>query len=384
MRRTVLIAFSAVAILIVTSFRYGEDPGSDKCELLIALHDRQAAVTKMQHLMAYHFLSGNYNGGEKLVSVKTQKADDKNPNASYIRFDLGYNYVYRNQYVITGIGNIIDAKNKKVLLDQKDQFVKFSGDSVIYYINDIFRGKFYKIYDLKTQNYVEVKDLLFKAIPGKDIEVDYSSRLFKIWLYPPNAPKILLVKDAGYGEDMSARKDKEIRVPVLWIDNNNFIYPNYTQQQNFCTIYRVNIDKTSEAIGTISDIPSVGFNSYFYKNTSGDIVYACGKGTFSVDVKKKKVSQQPFEPLGNGFSVSTEENPTYGRIIRYKDYEIGKYFCDIKNMKTFGSMIALNYDLSINGERYSQGITYWSFSAQKWKELPVEGDIASVVGFIEE
>jgi hypothetical protein len=384
-KKAAYILFSSACVAILASgFVFTKQPGGDKCELLVAVHDQQAATTKLQHLMGFHFASGNFNGGEKIVSVKTQKADDKNPNASYIRFDLGYNYVYKNQYVITGIGNIIDAKNKKVLLDQKDQFVKASGDSVIYYINDIFRGKFYKIYNLQTQSYSQVNNLLYKALPGKDVEVDYSSRLFKIWLYPPNAPKILLVKDAGYGEDMSARKDKDVKVPVYWLDDNNFIYPNYSQQQNFCTIYRVNVDKSMEAIGTISDIPSISNNSYFYKNGNGDLVYSCGKGTYVVDVKKKKVSQEPFEQLGNGFSVSTDEDPAKGRIIRYKDYEIGKYFCDIKNIKAYGSMIALNYDMMVNGERYPQGVTYWSAGTQKWKELPIDGDVASVVGFIEE
>jgi hypothetical protein len=214
--------------------------------------------------------------------------------------------------------------------------------------------------------------------------VDQESKLFKIWMYPPSAPKVLLVKDAGYGEDMSARSDKNLKVPTLWIDNANFIYPNYTQQQNFCTIYKVNIDKTAEAIGTISGIPSIKTNSYFYKNSAGEIVYSCGAGTYMVDVKKKKVVQESFEPLGNGFSVSTNDDPAKGRTIKYKEFEIGKYFCDIKNIKTFGNMIALNYEMVYSGESYPQGVIYWNATTQKWKEVPVDGDVASVVGFIEE
>ena len=376
--------FLIISVVLMAFGPVSKDALSGKCTLLVAMNDQQAATTKLQHLMAFHFGDGTFTGAEKLVSVKTMKDDGKLAPSSYIRFDLGYNYVYKNQYVITGIGNIIDAKNKKVLLDQKDQFIKTSGDSVVYYINDIFRGKFYKVYDLRSQSYNEVKDLLFKAIPGKDIEVDYETKLFKIWLYPPSAPKILLVKDAGYGEDMSARKDRDLKVPTYWLDNSNFIYSNYSQQQNFCTIYKVNVDKTVEAIGTISGIPSIKTNSYFYKNTGGEIIYSCGGGTFVVDVKKKKVTLETFEPLGNGFSVSTSDDPAKGRTIRYKDYEIGKYFCDIKNIKTFGNMIALNYEMVYSGESYPQGVIYWSFTTQKWKEVPVDGDVASVVGFIEE
>jgi len=319
------------------------------------------------------------------VSVKTQKEGDKTP-VSHVRFDLGTNHLYRNRYVVTGIGNIIDVKNKKVLLDEKDQFVKFAGDSVVYYVNDIFRGKFYKIYNLKTESYTEVKDLLFKADNTKDVEVDYTSRLLKIYLYPPNASKITLVSDAGYGEDITqVTEKKSYRLPLYWIDNSNFLYPNYTQKQNFCTIYKVNADsKSAEALGTIDAIPSMKTFSAFYRDSEGNIIYSCGKGNFAIDVKKKKVSPQPFELIGNGFSVSADEDAKSGRTIRYNNEEIGKYYCDIRQIKTGPSIIALGYDMIVNGERYAQGIVYWEASAKKWKEIPVLNDVASIVGFIEQ
>jgi hypothetical protein len=353
--------------------------------LLIALHDQQAASTKLQHLFAYHFVSGNPQAGEKIVTVKTQSEKEKN--ASYIRFDLGENKMYRNRYIITGIGNIIDVKNKKILLDQKDQFIKCAGDSVVFYTNDIFRGKFYSYFNLKTEQYNRINDLLYKAIPGKDIEVDQSTNNFKIWLYPPSASKVLLVKDAGYGEDATLLTDKKsARTPYMWIDNSNFIYPNYSQQHNFATIYKVNADtKLAEMLGSIEDIPSVSFNSYFTKDNLGNILYVCGKGQFVVDAKKKKVTAQNFIDVGNGFFISSADNPTYGRIIKYNDVEIGKYFCDPKNVKSAPGVLAFCYDMVVNGERYPQGVTYYALNAKKWKEIPItEGDVASVIGFIEE
>src|SRR5687768_4497957 len=139
------LIFTAVFFsLIIFGFSVYESTGAGgKYALLIAVHDAQASSTKTQHLYAYHFAAGAYVNNEKVVSVKIQKEGEKGP-VSYVRFDLGTNQLYRNRYVVTGIWNIVDVKNKKVLLDEKDPFVKFSGDSVVYYINDIFRGKFYK------------------------------------------------------------------------------------------------------------------------------------------------------------------------------------------------------------------------------------------------
>src|SRR5712692_5884769 len=91
--------FLLVGLMFSAYGPVAKDAGSGKCSLLVAVNDQQAAKTKLQHLMAYHFGDGNFTGGEKIVSVKTLKDDGKN--TSYIRFDLGYNYVYRNQYVIT-------------------------------------------------------------------------------------------------------------------------------------------------------------------------------------------------------------------------------------------------------------------------------------------
>jgi len=383
-RRVIFIAIIFSILIFGFSFFETSNAGG-KYALLIAVHDAQASTTKTQHLYAYHFVGGSYLNNEKLVSVKIQKEVDKKL-VSYVRFDLGTNQIYKNRYVVTGIGNIIDTKNKKVLLDEKDPFVKFGGDSVVYYVNDIFRGKFYKVYNLKTETYSEVKDLLYKVVLGKDIEVDYALKLLKIYLYPPSASKITLVNDAGYGEDYSQVSEKKTyRLPIYWIDSSTFLYPNYTQKKDFCTIYKINTDtKSSEALGTIEAIPSIKTFSYFYKDVDGNFMYSCGKGNFMVDVKKKKLSQAKFESVGNQFTISADEDGKTGRVIKYKNVEIGKYFCEIKNVKTTKEMIAFGYDMIVGGERYYQGVIYWEYANKKWKEIPVLNDVASIIGFMEE
>jgi hypothetical protein len=374
-------------LFIVILFTLGSSRGTrvsadvNGVSLLVAEYDPAAGINGIQHLYAYHFKDGSFTAKDKIISVASKK-DEKTGN--YVRFDLGQNKVYRDRYVITGIGNVIDIKEKKVLSDQRNQFVKASGDSIVFYTNDIFKGKYYSVLDLRTGSLNQVTNLLFAPIAGKDIEVDYESKVFKIWLYPPNGQKITLVNDAGYGEDASAMKVKHVIVPVYWLDNSNFIYAHYNQQKNFCTLNKVNADnKTVEKIGEIDGVISVPYNSYFYKDAQNDLVYICGKGNFLVDVKRKKLTLLPFENLGNGFSASVEEKPGIGRMFRFNDLDIGKHFCDQRKSRSIKDYIAVHFDIVMNGERYPQGVTVWNAVHKKWKELDAM-DVAAIVGWVEE
>lgn len=369
--------FLAAALTLLFGFSGFRNPGK-KVSLLVAEYDVKAGQNFMQHLMAYHFLDGKYQAKDKIVSVSGRK-----DGANYIRFDLGQNKIYRNRYVITGIGNVIDIKEKKVLLDKKDQFLKGKGDSLIFYTNDIFKGRYFSYLDLKTGEYREIHDLLFDALEGQDIEVDQSSRQFKIWLYPVGKDRQLLVNDAGYGEDASARTDKSVRVPFVWLNDQQFLYPNYSQSRNYCTIYKVDIPtRRSEAVGSIEQIPSTPFNSYFYKDSQGNWVYVCGKGNFVVDHKKKKLNQILMEDLGNGFTADLKEIPGSGRTFHYQGSAIGKQYCDHRRARTFSNLIAVPFDLLVNGERYPQGVILWDSESKTWREINTL-DVAALVGFVE-
>ncbi|MCC7301095.1 MAG: hypothetical protein IT233_00485 [Bacteroidia bacterium] len=376
MRATVFFTAALGFILCFAGFR----GAGKKVSLLVAENDLKAGQNFLQHLVAYHFVDGKYQSKEKIISVPGKK---EGVTGNYIRFDLGQNKIYRNRYVITGIGNVIDIRDKKVLLDRKDQFLFGRGDSLIFYTNDIFKGRYYSYLDLKTGQYYEIHDLLFKALEGQDIEVDQSSRQFKIWLYPVGKDKQLLVNDAGYGEDASARKEKSVRVPFVWLNDQQFLYPHYNQTRNICTIYKVDIPtRKQEVIGIIEQVPSTPFNSYFYKDASGNWVYVCGKGNFTVEVKKKKLSQIFSEDLGNGFTADLTEVPVSGRAFQYQGAVIGKQFCDHRRARTCPKLLAVPYELIVNGERYPQGVTVWDADTRTWKEIDVF-DVAAVVGFVE-
>ncbi|MGZ4089750.1 MAG: hypothetical protein ACXVNO_03465, partial [Bacteroidia bacterium] len=96
---------------------------------LIVVHVDPAGKSEFrQKIFSYHFLNGHYTGRDEIITVSGKK-DGKD----YIRTDLGNCMIYNNRYLITGIGNIIDLKEKKVLFDGRANLVRCSNDSAIYY-----------------------------------------------------------------------------------------------------------------------------------------------------------------------------------------------------------------------------------------------------------
>jgi hypothetical protein len=374
MRISSLLPF-CICLACLTFCGFSQHPdGSKKNSLLVAEYDQQAAKNNLQHLVLYKFSDGKMTGKEDVLAVPGKK-----DGAPYVRFDLGINHVYKNRYIVTGIGNVIDLQTKKVVVDSRDQFVKFSGDSIVFFTNDIFKGKYYSVFDIRTGLYKKVEKPSFRAIRGQDIEVDYSTRNYRIFLYPASAPKELIVKDAGYGEEMATASQKS-QIPFFWVDDASFVYANFSSDHSSASIWIVNANKSAEKIGEIDGVPASQVNSKFYLDDENNLLFTCMKGDFQVDLKKKKLLELPFQSFGNGFKVETDENVKYGRVIKYNDQVIGKYFCNYSTIKTTVEGIAFQYDLVVNGEHYAQGLAVWNASTKHWTELD-NTDVANVIGW---
>ncbi len=215
---------------------------------LIVIHYDPASKGEFKQLVySYRFLNGHFVGRDELMTFKGRVMDGKKEK-DYIRTDLGTNILYKNRYLITGIGNIIDLKEKKILYDQKANLVRCSNDSAIYYTNDAFKGKFYSVYNFTTNKFSEVKSLTFKAVAGQDIEFDRSAQPYKLNFYPVDKPKVVLSTDAGYGQTNTESKRNE--VSVWWLDKNSFVYPYFNKDNTEITFMKVTIDsKASVAVG---------------------------------------------------------------------------------------------------------------------------------------
>ncbi|MGZ4054170.1 MAG: hypothetical protein ACXVPY_02690 [Bacteroidia bacterium] len=351
-----------------------------KVSLLVAEYDDHAAVNHLQYLVNYIFVDGAMVSKETVLSVPTIKDGVK---GNYVRFDIGKNKIYRNRYVVTGIGNVIDIQAKKLLVSERADFVAFSGDSIIFHTNDIFKGKYYSVLNLKTEKYQKVENPNYNPLPRPDVEVDETTQPFSISAYNVAGKQDLLVKDAGYGEAQPLLGDDVKRkFPIFWLDNSSFLYANFSKNQQTASIYKVGINKTVEKIADITEIPATAESTSFEFGNDGSIIYSCGKGRFTIDIKKKLATKILFESVGNNFFVESDENPKYGRTIKYAADEAGKKWCRVDNAKTIDGYAAFQSDIVMGTDRYPQGVVVWNTTTKKWTLLDISS-LGDIVGWVE-
>lgn len=344
---------------------------------LIVVHiDANGKQQFKQKIFSYHFLNGSYTGRDELLSVQGKK-DGKD----YIRTDRGHNTIYKDRYLITGIGNIIDLKDKKVLFDGKASFVRCSNDSAIFYTNDIFKGKFYSVYDFKTNKYGEVKNLLFKPNLGRDIEFDKTVTPFKIMYYPTGKPKVVLLDDAGYGQ--TSTKDKYVPDPPLfWLDNNNFMYAHFNMNNTELSFYKVNVDsKNSSLIGKVA-LENELHAAELIMVKSDQFLMRFGTKQINIDLKAEKVTELDYCNPDNGFSYECKKNK-YGHIVKLNNKEIGKFQFELSTFVTGNNIAGFVQELVIGPESYQQGIMVWNNTKQKWETVDSD-EVLSMVGWIKD
>jgi hypothetical protein len=344
---------------------------------LIVVHfDPGGKAEFKQKIMTYHFLNGHYTGREEILTVSGKKDGKDN-----IRTDLGINTLYNNRYLLTGIGNIIDLKDKKVLFDGRANLIRCSNDSAIFYTNDVFKGKYYSVYNFKTNQYGEVKNLLFKPKVGQDIEFDKTTAPFKINLYPQNKPKVLLVADAGYGQQGT----KENRVPdppMYWIDNVNFVYSNFNKDNTEISFFKVNVEsKSNSLIGKVAVKPESQI-AQVQKASNTQAIFFFGSKQILIDIAANTVTDLQFTKADHGFSFECKTN-SYGHIVKLNDKDVGKYHFQPKNFKTETNIASIVKELVVGSESYQQGMAVWNFNKQGWESVDSE-DVLTLVGWIKE
>jgi hypothetical protein len=369
MRRLYTIFF---IVLTICAFSQGTK------QALIVVHVEVPVKAEFkQKIFAYHFLNGHFTGREELLVV-----NGKQGGKDYIRTDLGTCTLYKDRYMITGIGNIIDLKDKKVLFDGRANLVRCSGDSAIFYTNDFQKGKYYSVYNFKTNTYGEVKNLTFKAKLGQDVEYDKTTMPIKLNLYPQNKPKIELVKDAGYGQKTSDGKIPD--PPMWWIDNSTFIYANYNQENTEVSFYKVNADtKNATLMGKIPFKPG-GTAPILTKEDKYVTTLNYGDKMILVNSKNDKVEEVSFTYPLNGFAAEVKAGPKGRRILLANNQkELGLYPFQLKNFKTSDKTVALVKELIVGTESYQQGMAVWNFEQLKFERVDAD-EVLTMVGWITE
>lgn len=347
----------------------------DLRQSLIAVHiDPAGGKQFRQKIVAYHFLNGTFTGAEELLTVQGQK-DGKN----YIRTDIGRNTLYKNRYLITGLGNIIDLQEKKVLFDGRASLVRCSNDSAVFYTNDLFKGKFYSVFDFRSNNYQEVQSLTFKARLGRDVEFDKSVQPFTLNYYPVGAPAVRVCDDAGYGQSGLAQSHVP-DPPLLWIDNDRFVFAHFNRNNTELAFYRITIDaQKSELLGKVAISPASSPAEIEVLSTTRFLL-RLGSRQILVDHKSKQVSELSFSEPQQGFSYECTAQPS-GRMVKLNNLELGRqqfkptFFCCGKNIA------AVVKEINVGEESYQQGLNVWDGLSKAWKHVDTD-EVLSLVGWI--
>lgn len=349
----------------------------DLKQKLIVVHVDPAGGNQFkQQIFAYHFLNGTFTGRDELITVQGRKEGK-----DYIRTDIGRNTLYKNRYLITGIGNIIDLEEKKVLLDQRAVLVRCSNDSAVFFTNDIFKGKYYSVFDFGSGQYGEVKSLTFKALPGRDVEFDKTSSPFRINYYPVGASKITICEDAGY-EQSGTKQNHSPDPPLCWLDNDHFVFGRFNRENTELAFYRLTIDsKTSELLGKVA-ISGAGDVAEMRSFSPGKLLVRMGSRQILVDCKAKTVVELTFTEPDNGFSYECKGSAA-GRVIKLDNKEVGKLSFRPVNFTTGKGIAAVVKEISVGTESYQQGLVVWNSVNKTWSQVDAD-EVLSLVGWINE
>lgn len=344
-------------------------------ESLIVVHyDTEGTSEIRQAIYRYDFVNNAFTGKEKLLTV-TGKKDGKD----YLRFDNAENTIYKDRYLISSIGNIVDLKEKKVLHDGTAKLVRCSNDSIIFYTNDIFKGKYFSYYDLKTNTYSEIKKLTFRPILGQEVEFDRTQSPYKLLYFPRNKPKEVLLEDAGHGG--VSKTYKLGGIPIFWVDNNTFLFPNVKVSNLEGSIVKYDLTtKTAKEIGTFNSSATQSPGYRIEKTKNSFVEFYFKDKLYLINPIKETMLQTNYKEFDSNFSVEIVAKPT-GRGVWYKGKEVGRNHFEIKNFKASAGYAAIVKELQMGDELYQQGIAIFNITKSKWEDVEAE-NVASLVGWI--
>lgn len=340
-----------------------------------------------------YVVSYNFNNG-KLVSKDTIFGSPSHYKYSIFKFGFGKHFIYKNRFIISGSGNVIDTKTKKLLTENySDDFISAIGDTLIFHRANTYTGEGYLMLNLLTGSYNFInhqrrnREREGRGSPDKNfyLSIDRSSIPYKINLCDTANNKTLLVKDAKHGPNCESPT-----VETGWLDNNSFLYAvhetkfssNQTQTEfSKITLRCFDIKNNSDTIFYVLDSVGKAFiNGKFYLDEIGQMIYRTTDAKcYVIEIKKAKLTEYSFYELGNQFSLSYRSTKE-GWRVKYKNIDLGMHWGS--TTETGNGIIGIEYGKVGSNLGYPKGIKVWSELTNKWQEINIPW-IAAIVGWIE-
>src|SRR6267142_2542235 len=245
-----------------------------KYSLILAEYGKDPAGKQTQTLVRYHFNAGQMVAKESLLTTRTFD----------LRYDLGPNQIYRDRFVITRWGDVIDLTTGRMLWKSDGDLVTIDRDSnsVIIRVNrDTDRGIY--SFDLNSFRYLKVQQpglwekrgvlspngQLSAAGATDQFELRDGERWLDqgtIWLRRPDGKEVSL---GGFRRENDFTCSELPNPPTfLWLDNEHLL----TQQRNG-NLVRTEITGRVDPVLTIPGVTTNYCGPQLLRDADNNIYY---------------------------------------------------------------------------------------------------------------
>jgi hypothetical protein len=363
---------SVLIILIGCSFVSPAQTGK-KTSLFVSHCEATEGVCKTRQLVRYDFVDGAYLGQEKIVS-----ADD-------LRFDSWNDKIYRNRYVITRWGDIVDIVDKKILHVGDGELHRIENDKIFIKVDRENKEGLY-VFDLPTKKYELVrktdKSMWFGELSPNGLRsTEYRCPVkgdCGIEISEPEKKKTFIKGRFSLLRYAGPSTSEMMRVPIFWLDDERIL----TQRTNGELVV-VSLD------GKITPLLKIKIDGYpsanprLYRNAAGDIVYRC-VGEYVIDLENKSY-REIVDSTENGFSVkdndAVKSDFGVGRIFYFNGGEIGKIWAGPP--ATTKDYLAAIYGKDGSNLGYPDGVKVWNAFKKDWTTFEIKWG-AEIVGWVSE
>lgn len=342
--------------------------------MIVVVYDASGKENLRQVILKFNFVNYVFAGKDTIMRI-----DGKKGGKDYLRFDEGDNILYQNRYLISSKGCILDLQTGEVLRDAPAKVVKLTNDSIIYFINDVFSGSYYSLYNLTSRNYSDISQPGFKPLPGQQVEIDQQVSPHKLIYFPKGKTKVVLMEDAGHGGVSS--QEKKAEVPIYWIDDNSFMFPNIriTDLEGSIVKYDLNL-KTQKIIGPFNSNTKIPTNFTFNKINNALVEFSFKDKYYLINPIKETMLSTYYKDFEYNYSVSTELKPL-GRTIYHKGIEIGKNYFELHNFKASNNHAAIMCNTKMGGSASRKELSVYSVFKTKWENIYVD-HLVSIAGWL--
>jgi hypothetical protein len=294
------------------------------------------------------------------------------------------------RYVITQFGGVVDAKEGRIIHDQKDGYLLgVEKDRVVYRLYDPYSpnlkaipaperveqfGVFEFNLQTRTRARPEAKHWYLGGIKSPDQSKAIAQSCWdELYLNDVDGTQRKLAE----GKKVTVSKYRalgqfEIRRPVLWLDNERVL----TQEANG-RLVTLNTKGEVERVCEIAGVPAVLDAPRLWRDPKGRIVYSCGRAEYVIDMERKTASPLEEYALGHGFETTVETGVRGLHELYFEGKSIGVGLFSPQEARTAHEVIAIR-DLGDMGSRRSVSVL-WTKLGFQWRSFDM--DYGGIIGW---